>query len=505
MKINDLIVKPSWRRRIPAKKMVQKSRAKSSTMSLSLDSPNYIYLSQADFMDELIPSAHLINSCEYRSNRPLYKWNDATKKNELNGFEEVERVAVGMQQAIRRHKVTHTFGREIEFRNVGDKEDAKRLKDKLTLWDMAGMKDALMSWANGFFGTGDSAIYLRRDGGKIKYKIFSFENDELINQIGDKFIRLFSVSNKKVAEIYDKDNISVWVEGADKADKDLMSELGLKSPVAIETSEDGWVCVSRNPHGLTQNPVIYHRESDVCWGVGQSMINRLERILSDLAENNRYFAYQILFLTGGVMTLPDTKFQGKVMASKSKDGKAEILKPADASDSFTIDLEKTLELLWESTGTTVINIEDLKGGDQSGAYIINLYFRAVQWAMDKISQLRPDIDRVISVFNEYSGLIHEDVTGFMNMKEAWSLKPLVPENKLEEVTMLGLQVNSGFMSKETAAEISPDTSVDEMERLSNQTKAEDEKEAAGLAAKAASAVTPPTTEIIDRTDNKVKQ
>lgn len=501
MEINKLLSKPSWRRRIPAKKMVQKSRAKSTVMALGLDSPNYIYLSQADFMDELVPSSHMINSCEYRSNRPLYKWNEAEKKNEFNGFEEVERVAVGMQSAIRRHKVTHTFGNEIEFRNVGDSNDAKRLKDKLVLWDMAGMKDSLMSWANGFYGTGDSAIYLYRDGGKIKYKVFSFENDDLINQVGDKFIRLFKVADKKVTEIYDSNNISVWVGEEDKADAELMAALGIKKPEQIDKSVDGWVCVSRSPHGLTQNPVIYHRESDVCWGVGQSMIERLERILSDLAENNRYFAYQILFLTGGVMTLPDTKFQGKVMASKSKDGKAEILKPADASDSFTIDLEKTLELLFETTGTTVINIEDLKGGDQSGAYIINLYFRAVQWATDKISQLRPDIDRVVSVFNEFCGLIHNDVTGYMNMKEAWSLSPFVPKNKMEEITMLGLQVNSGFMSRETAAEISPDTSVDEMERLGRQEEKEAAKEAAEV-----SAAQPklPSTEVIDRTDNKAK-
>ena len=42
--------------------------------------------------------------------------------------------------------------------------------------------------------------------------------------------------------------------------------------------------------------------------------------MSDLAEKMaKLFSFQILFLTGGVLNLPDSPFQGKVIASKTKE------------------------------------------------------------------------------------------------------------------------------------------------------------------------------------------
>lgn len=472
MKINELLTKMPWERRLPPTKVTRSVTTTLTPVPLGSGSHRSIYLTQDDFLNELYPSSHLINSCEYRSNRPLYKWVESQKRNIQIGWEPVERVSVGIQQAIRRHKKTHTFGNELEFRNVGDSSDGDRLKSMLAYWDMTGMKDALMAWSGGFFGTGDSAIYLYRDGDRIYYKIFSYENGDLITQKGDKFIRLFVMDNKKAVEIYDNSSISIWVEDANVTNKEFMSLLGVTDPSKDIQSEDGWTRVQSINHGLSRCPVIYHREKDVCWGNGQDNIDRLERILSDLGENNRYYAFQILFLTGGVVNLPDTKWAGKIIGSKSENGKAEILQPADASNSFTIDLEKNMELLWESTGTTVINIEDLKGGDQSGAYIVNLYFRSVQWSTEKIADLRPDISKIVEVYKELVGLIVKDITGYMNMKVAWSLSPFVPHNKMEEVTLITQQVGAGIMSKETGAEISPDTSVNEYSRLQKEKEAE---------------------------------
>ena len=45
-------------------------------------------------------------------------------------------------------------------------------------------------------------------------------------------------------------------------------------------------------------PACYHRINDVVWGNGQGLINQRESMLSDLDENNKYYAYQIMFLTG---------------------------------------------------------------------------------------------------------------------------------------------------------------------------------------------------------------
>ena len=76
---------------------------------------------------------------------------------------------------------------------------------------------------------------------------------------------------------------------------------------------------------------------------------------------------------------------------------------------------------------------------------------------------------------------------------------MVPRNKMEEITMIGMQVGAGIMSRETASEISPDTSVDELQRL----KREKEEPIPESAAPDGVGVIP-GVEIKHNIDNKVK-
>jgi sRNA-binding carbon storage regulator CsrA len=473
-KINPYLQKQVWYRRAPrAIPTPVSSLDRFHTAEMTFDNGSMYQMTQSDFLDELVPSAHKINHFLYRSPRQKYRYDVSTGTNVPDGLDDVERVEVGFQEGALRHKVTTTFGNPMWFGANG--KDAKNDELVSTIkshWEMAGMTDALGTWGRALFGTGDAAIYLYRIDDEVQYKVFSFEKGDVFNFTKneaneDIFVRMFKVNGFTTIEIYGQRDIEVWIR---KDDTPQFMDLYRKAINKLkgspkELSEDGYELVDRKPHNCSQLPVMYWRLNDVVWGVGQSGIERLERILSDLGENNRYFAYQILFVAGGVMNLPPVGRQGKTIASKSTDGKAEILKPADASNTFTIDLEKNLDLLCETLALVIINPKELKAGENTGAFIRNLYWREVQWSTNMIAELRPAFKKLIGIFKELVGQIEGNVAAYKKARMTFLLEPYVPKNISEEITNVCMAKNAGVTSVDTAAGEIPFNNPREVEKL----------------------------------------
>ena len=466
MKIEDLLIKQPWKRRITSNSSFKKAPLVSKERPMQFDTGKFVELSQTDFLNELHPSSHNIHSVAYRSNRVKYKYNTEAKKNVEDGYEEVERVAVGIQEGILRHKVTHTFGNNFWFGSEGKDEKNEELVSLIkSHWNITGMDDAFRVLAKVLFSTADTAIYLYREDDIICYKVFSFEDGDVINmrkdlEGNDVFYRLFMHDGNKAVEIYTNQSIQLWVK--------INESSFTKAEVVKQRSEDGYELVKEHVHSLGFNPVIYHRRSDVVWGVGQNTIEHIEKLLSDLAENNKFYAYQILFLSGGVMNLPNPGIGGKVIASKSPDGKAEILKPADASNTFSVDLEKNLDLLWETTGTVVIEPKELKAGENTGAFIKNLYWRELQWSQNVLAELRPMITKIIRVFSKYVGIIEKRDSDMQKLRMSYVLEPFVPRNISEEIQNLISAVGVEICSRDTATGELPFSNPRETEKLKKQ-------------------------------------
>lgn len=484
MKIDDLLKKPLWRRRVSRQQQVKSSMGtyinNNLMEAMEFDRGKDRLMSQTDFMDELNAESHMIHNVNYRSNRPKLKYNKETEQNDVIGFEDVERVSIALQESLRRTKSVCTFGNDIWIGNEGTEEQTDEIINLKSHWNMAGMQKALLQFARSAFGTGDSAIYLYRDGNRVNYKIFSFEDGDVIAENIHPvtkervFVRMYNKDDIQAVEIYGTKYVEIWAKESDRSK--LAKWWGQNITKTI--SEDGYTLVKRELHGSDECPVVYHREKDVCWGEGQTIIERIEKILSDLAENNRYYAFQMLFLTGGLLQLPDVGWQGKVLGSKSDDGTAKVLEPADCSNSFTLDLDTNTKLLYEVTSTTVVTPEDLKGGDYSGAYIRNLYFRDVQWTTEASARLDPFMKKLLSIFASLVGKIEGDITKYENLRLSYKIIPYLPQNELEEITILTMAVNSGFMSIETATEESPRSNPEEMKRIRAELAERDEREKA---------------------------
>jgi len=478
MKIEDLLQKPYWKRRIYSEYSATTTTAEDGvTYPMALDTQQYAALTQKDFMDELCPSAHQINSSVYRAMRAKFKFNTATNKFEADGWADVERSPIAAQEGVLRHKVTGSFGNDIWFGSLGKKKD--ETNDELvatfkSYWEQTGMKDALSSWGRGLYGCADAGLYqYRNEDDKIEYKVFTYEKGDIINKTKDEkgndiFIRLFRFNGKQAVEIYGDKVIELWVkdELSSELDKGLFKKiLAWVGGIRGDISEDGYVKIKETAHNTGRCPVTYWRLDDVVWGKGQPAMENIEKSLSDLRENNKYYAYQIMFLSGGVMSLPEADQMGKVIASKSENGKAEILKPADASDTFTIELEKNLKLLWWTLGMTVLSPDEIKAGENTGAFIQNLYWPEIQWAKNMISELRPALSEIISLFTQLVGLCEKDTTAYRNMRMMYVLTPCTPRNTSEEINNICAAKNAGLTSRQTGAEEIEFNNSRELDRL----------------------------------------
>jgi len=453
--IDELLVKPAWKRRLWNNNQPKSTYVSSITPAV-LDRGRFIEYTQSMFLDELNPSSHVIYDVNYRSNRPKYKYDTEQKKNVFDGYEEVERVSFALQKTILSHKVCHTAGGGIWLGNEGRAEDSERLETLKSYWNLGGMNNAFMDFTEGAFGTGDVAWYLYRNKNEVDFKIFRFDKGDtcvtaLDENGNDVFIRVFSYKNNQAVEIYDNKSVKLWIKGEPKE--------------GVKRSNDGYNLIRETIHGLTQCPVAYHREPDVIWGHAQNTINRIEKLMSDLAESGKYYAFQILFLNSPAMSLPNVNFQGKVIGGKTKDADAKILQPADASNVFTIDLDINFKMLWESTNTVIITPDLLKGSNDSGAYLRTLYFPEIKAAIEAHTRMYPALKKVVSIFKEIVGLIEQDTMGYSKMKLSFEPQVFVPSNEMEVSSIVTNQVYARVLSRETAVNELERAGVGEWEKI----------------------------------------
>lgn len=476
MNLENKLAKEDWKRRVSSQTMKNLIRGGAPAYSNMVsgettDQGQVIFLQQKDFMNELNVGAHRIFNVNERSMRPKFKYDEKEQRNKEDGFQEVERVGIAFQSSIRRKKAVSLFGSDVWFGNEGTADKTDEISVFKSHWNISGMRNACLAWAMSFLGTADGALYLYIERGRIKHKVFSFEKGDVYNYYEDpitgkvEFLRQVNIGWGSMIEVYKENTVEKWILALDEEFEDRNIEY-------TETSEDGYRLVDVFNHGIGMCPVIYHREPDVPWAEGQPTIERIESIMSDLAENNKYYAFQILFLTGGSIELPSSDYGGKVMGGATEDADAKILQPANCSDSFTLDLQHNISFLYEVTSTTEVNPKDLKGGDYSGAYIRNLYFRDVQWATDCASRLEPAMRNLLDLFAILVGKIQKKPSDYENLPLSYKIIPFVPENELEEATILTMYANSKTLSKQTITEENKRSNPEEVARLKAEAKEE---------------------------------
>jgi len=423
-----------------------------------LPSTRHVIVTQDKFIAEYEPRSHDINNPFIYPNRIV-----KNAKGEVEAINEVARVSVALQQMIALKQCVHLFAKPPKFTSLrnGEIEKFTRFKE---YWTQRNASSALYLMAKSALSTGDGAIYFYMSDKKLQYKVWSYRDGDMLIPVYkkdgaslDSFIRRYS-SIDDDGKTHDTIDI-ITSKKIERRRLDGGKWVQLEAPIA---------------HGFHQIPVAYHRENDVAWGAGQDLIDKIERLLSDVRESNAYFAFGILFLSGDdVNILPPKTTQGKVITSEDKDADAKLLKSDDMSPALKFEFDRYSKELFRTTGTVIIDPEVLKGGDQSGAYIKNLYNDAIQYAMDAKPRWQNVLDKIVSIVKEGLGRESEDTLGYQALAVISEPDIYIPMNAAEEIQMVNQSKVAGTISIQTAAEKSELAAPDEIERLEKQAKEEE--------------------------------
>lgn len=435
---------------------------------VSAEIPNLRFevVTQNQFLQELDPRSHAINDTVLYPNKRVKETREINgEKVEYYRESEIARISVPFQSMIASRQCVHLFGKPLKLTTKKDANNEQFARFKEYCLEK-NIYPAIYLMAKSALTTGDGAIYFFMNDDGLQYKIWSYaDGDQLIpvykkNGIDlDKFIRRYWST---------PDGFDNPVDTIDIFTETTYQQLFLDG-------NDWKELTPTKTHGFMQIPVAYHAERDVAWGVGQELIETIELFMSNVREAAAYFDFGILFLKGDdVEVLPTKETQGKVIISTDPQGDAKMLEKTDMSQSLKFEFEQYTKQLFRSTGTVIIDPEILKGGDQSGAYIKNLYNDAVQYAMDRKPLWQPVLEKIMKIVKEALGLEERAVLEYKNLPVICEPDIYVPMNLAEEVTLINQSVTMKSLSTETASQIHPFASPNEYERMEKERKESNE-------------------------------
>jgi hypothetical protein len=426
-------------------------------------------ITQDTFLAELNPESHDINNPFIYPDKIIKSIvrNADGIEEEVQTLTQVARVSMAIQQMIATKQCVHLWANKPKFtsRRDGNSDMFMRFKE---YWTERNASSALYLMAKSALTTGDGAIYFFMTSIGLAYKVWSYSN-------GDQLIPVYK-SNGVDMEMFIRRYYTVH-EGYDQA-MDTIDVYDDRTVSRYILDKKSWTKIGNTePHGFLQIPVAYHREDDVAWGKGQELINKIERLLSDIRESNSYFSFGIMFLAGDdVKVLPPKTSQGKVIISENPESNAKMLEQNDMSAALKFEFDQYWKQLCRITGTVVIDMELLKGGDQSGAYIKNLYNDAIQYALDARPRWQPVLEKIVSIVKEGLGREEKKTLDYKSLVVISEPDIYVPMNIAEEVRLVNESLTAGAISVETAAETHYLASPNEVNRLNNQKIKENEQE-----------------------------
>lgn len=427
----------------------------------------YVNLTQDDFLNEIEPAAHAINSA-YMSKRPIYAPTGKKDKNgkeewAISGYDDVESVALGLQSCLAVKKATHFAGDGFWIANESKNEDGF---EKLSSWkDSIDLNAAFMEAVNSCFTTGDAAIYLYQRGNNIEYEVFSYNKGDVLYPDFDEnrnpvLYRKYTFKGKEAVDVFttryretwvmlDKDNSTSWLE----------KMRGWIRNGASEVSEDGYTLISRT-EAQTGNDllqVVYFRVPDIPSGVAQCSIESLEEACSYVSEEVKNSAFPILFLKSEkIINLPPNEMNGKTIGVRGSSetvqhSDAKFLAPPDASNIATLNIKTLTDNILRSTMSVFIEPEILKSGADSSTTIKILYSPEIQWCKKEWIYFAKPVKQLVEVLKTLVGKVEGLMTSeFANMRVSVGQNIWIPQNESERVKIELDQVYARVKSRKAA-------------------------------------------------------
>lgn len=439
-----------------------------------IDNPTMRIITQADFLRMYYPSGHIINDPN------LYP--DVVKKNpetEKTYLQPIIRTAFAFQQVIAIKQRVHITGNDVQFELSGkvgtEKEELRKQLDLVTFrqgWLDMNMENRVYEFTE-YKIVGDAAIvgYFDKDG-KAQARTLSYMKGDTLYPHRNSITGEMELFARKYAD-YDENGrfssefIEIW------DDKYLYrARRGVSKSRIVERIKDffgisGYEIYEQKEHGFNFCPVAYYREnSGACFLPSQQTIETYEEAFSYFCENNRAYAFPILWSKGdGVSFRPD-EITGAVKYVEIEDekGSAGFLERAEVSAAFNTQLNLLYDMIYEQS--FAVKPPELKSGDLPGVAVKLLFEPAIEMAIHDCEKLQPFLDDCVRIVKYAYGFEKNCQASLMNLPiNAW-MKPYVPRNDTEEMQNLAVGVQNQFISRQTASERAPEfPKNDEIQRV----------------------------------------
>lgn len=461
MNISELLKKDYWVRRVvPDKASVIPAAGNlisyKTKFRPSGNGVGYINLTQDDFLNEVTPAAHEINS-KYMSQRPIYaptgKKNDKGEEEwAISGYDEVESVALGLQEMIISKKIGHLTGDKFWVANETLLEEPY---ETFNSWaDMAGLYDAYTEGVWACERTGDAAIYFYQSGDKsIDYEVFSYEKGDILYPSKDdkgrpRLCRQYTLNGKTAVDIFTVDAVETWVKVDLEKDAEKNWWNRVKNSINNYfadgvTSEDGFKRLSRKPSqvGSDMLQIVYMRVPDIATGPVQDSICAYERALSYISEEVKNSAFPILFVKSEkIINLPPSGLNGKTIGVKGtsdtvKNADAKFLAPPNSSDIAKIQLDALFNNILRGSMSALVEPDVLKQGSDSSTTIKILFAPDIIWCKNRWIYYAKPVRQLVEVFKRLVGKVEGDIQTYGDMRLSSGQNIYLPQNAAEALKM----------------------------------------------------------------------
>ena len=467
MKARDIKTKKPWLRICPDGYMQSGTVYNTSLPNAPQDFIKYHIVSQADFMRELHPSGHAINSDLFYPDiwkEEVYEILDEngqpTGKQGKKLYKElVPRYAFAFQQIILIKQLVHLCGNDIQFDlNVDDptEEQEKTFNNIRKGWLKKDMEIAFYESAKSVKSTGDTAFVGFMNKGTFRWKVLSYLNGDVLYPHYDSSgeLQVFARSYNDYDE--NGESVTEWLEVWDEKYMYRFRRNGEKRmniiDVVIRTfGFEGYTLVEKKVHGFPFVPVAYRRDDNgACWSDSQDSIDGYELSFSQMAQNNQAFGFPIMYLQGENIAPTQHDLNGSIkVLTMGVDDKAGFLDQPSGSESFQRQLEFFYKMIYEQSFTVIP--PELKSGDLPAAALKILYSPAYEKAMTDSQEYQHFLNDMVEIFLYGYGMEMESSVDYTALPMVSWIDPYVHVNNSAVMADLAIGVQNGFVSKQTAS------------------------------------------------------
>lgn len=229
---------------------------------------------------------------------------------------------------------------------------------------------------------------------------------------------------------------------------------------------DGYPTV--NPIGKI--PVVYARQEAVETQDVDSLISRLETLLSNFADTNDYHASPKIFIKGDLKGFSKKGEPGGIIEGEP-DSDAKYLSWQNAPESVRTEIETLLRMIYTITQTPDISFEAVKGlGAISGIALKLLFMDAHLKVQDKLEIFDEYLQRRVNIIKAFIGVFNlslsEEVESLIVEPE---VTPYMLTNEMDDVNLwLAASGNKPLVSQKQAAKSAglstdPEADYDQMQ------------------------------------------